>query len=842
MKKTSILVLIMVFVLSLCVSAFGCATKTPSTSESSSESEIESILESETTSDLESETTSELESESDSAPVAEVLDSAVYGQIVTANAGEAVLTSFNTYQVSYYFEDGALGGHSASYYYYKAEDAHCAYYKLVDGQDQIVSEINVIDGLKYSLDMDGEYTFAIFPEVDKNLQVFNFGFIDFSAFELDGDVVALNGEISFTVKAVEKDTQIATVFDFVVDEQTLLFKSAERRIEDADGAYLEVAQISFGYDVKAEVSTAVVEHISTFEENEGISFVLILNPEGDAVKTSYTVAEDVNIVMDNDSQDNTYTFYKNYSCTKDIEDLDEILVDYNGATVYATQTKEQFSFDFTLTEADIEQMNGFIAKFFELVETSSDFDEIDEQRAMVEDKMGYFVHQYYMGQIQYYMDISKQNGKDAFNFAQETYNDMYDAYITMYRDLYEMSDNEYSIWMFEDWTEEDLSILYQDNETISALETANTQLEQQFNELAKDADWSHNVEVLYEQLVANNQQLAALHGYDNAYDYMATESYHRNYSDEERASLLANAKKYVYLFYTQAMDKWEAVNAGIDTDLYKRYNLVSASSTKSLKNEYISGYINSYNNSLNQKMKNMYEKKAAKFALVAKSMGTAYVNYSSYYEEGFAFFGREYQDLLTVIHEMGHYVANSAYSLGDMGYDLAETHSQSNEWMMLYYLKDKIDVDVHEVMYSLRLANSMYIVLYGIIVDEFEYRVYNAETPYFAGEYQAVLEGVLDDLGVGAGKVDEFYSYVQQVTLTSPVYYLNYATSELTSIGFYTMAEEEGYEVAQEAYRKLQEDCDLSLSYAQIIASLGLRGPFEEATYKAIQKVFFTED
>ena len=280
----------------------------------------------------------------------------------------------------------------------------------------------------------------------------------------------------------------------------------------------------------------------------------MLNPQGESVTTSYAVANGVNIVMDNDAEGNTYTFYKNHACTKDIEDLDEILVDYNGATVYATITGPQFSFDFTLTEADIEQMNSYIALYLQLVETSSTFDEIEDQRAFVEDMMGYFVHQYYMGEIQYYLDISKQSGKDKLNFAQETYNDMYEAYIAMYRTVYEMEDNEYSVWMFADWTEEDLSILYQDNEAIAELETANTQIEQQFNDLESGDDWSYNVEVLYEQFVANNQQIAALHGYDNAYEYKAIESYNRRYSTEERAALIEYIKLLIFhctMEYTQ---------------------------------------------------------------------------------------------------------------------------------------------------------------------------------------------------------------------------------------------------------------------------------------------------
>ena len=145
----------------------------------------------------------------------------------------------------------------------------------------------------------------------------------------------------------------------------------------------------------------------------------------------------------------------------------------------------------------------------------------------------------------------------------------------------------------------------------------------------------------------------------------------------------------------------------------------------------------------------------------------------------------------------------------------------------------------YNITKSLRMVNGFYSIMHAMIVDEFEYRVYTAETPYVAGEFREVMKGVLAYFGMMESDIETYYdNYAQIVTITSPVYYLNYATSEIAAMGFYAIAEQQGYDVAQEVYRKLQEDCDLSKTYGEILKEIGLPSPFEEQTYIDMGTVF----
>ena len=80
----------------------------------------------------------------------------------------------------------------------------------------------------------------------------------------------------------------------------------------------------------------------------------------------------------------------------------------------------------------------------------------------------------------------------------------------------------------------------------------------------------------------------------------------------------------------------------------------------------------------------------------------------------------------------------------------------------------------------------------------------------------------------------DMVTYVKYVSILQPVYYISYATSEISSISLYLIAEE-NYATAQEIYRKLQEDIDPTAGFLANVELAGLMSPFAEETYVALQ-------
>ena len=803
MKKKSILLLLVALTLSLVFGLVGCTTV----------SEGEGVK-------LSNETT--------------------FSLIKDKNDAEFLLDKMSNYHVVYDFAEGDMDGFHADYFYSVTDGDLSADYSLMDADGKVLAATNIRSDFSYTLNADGSCVLGIYMEALTKNQLLELGTISFDDQNLSSGINFNGTELAFsTTNAVEGE--IATSYDWVVDYETLLIKNLERTVTDVDGNVVQKATISFGYGVDGFVPNLTAYETITDSNAEQVSLNVLFNPDGQnyEFEKTYTVAIGTNVVFNSTESGESYLFYENAACTRDIENVGEYLEYYKDLTVFAAKGRPQFSFEFTLCDEDVEEMQAYIDLFLQMLEEGYSISDVESVRMAIEEKMAYFVHTYYMGQITYYSNMADSKCQETFVYAQTTYYDMYDAYIGAYKAVYEMDEqNEYRKYFFEGWVDEDYAIFEQDNQAISELEAANTELEMEYDKLSPNSDdYSEKVEVIYEQFVANNQKIAELNGYENAYEYLSETSYDRYYSEEERAAFWEYLKEYVIPMYTWASNEFMGLMDKQD-DLDEVYDFIDASID--LKTDkYLNGYIDSFDNSLKVKMKGMSEKSAAYFAQSSLSAGTAFANYSSYYDEAFTFFGAGYQGLLTVVHEMGHYISFDSYSLSNMGYDLAETHSQGNEWLMLYYLNDKMDRQMfYKRLLYYRLTVGFQTVVYSALVDAFEYAVYTAGTPVKAGEFMDLMEEVARGFGIYS-TWDKYYDYALRVVISSPVYYMNYATSEIASLGFYSIAKIEGYEVAQEVYRALQEDCDISKPYGQILKDIGLNSPFEEQTYIDLQESFF---
>ena len=256
-------------------------------------------------------------------------------------------------------------------------------------------------------------------------------------------------------------------------------------------------------------------------------------------------------------------------------------------------------------------------------------------------------------------------------------------------------------------------------------------------------------------------------------------------------------------------------------------------------NEYLTGYINSYPEEMKTVMNHLFDRNALVYSTSDNAHSAAYTSYSDYCEQPFVFLGNGMQNLLTLVHEMGHYVSFYHFTELTLPYDTAEVHSQGNEWLLLYYLDGKIDDDVYEMLLLDRLLTGLDIAIISTIVDEYEERIYtgNITSPQ---QFRAVMESVLEEYKeveqlYGA---DVVYNYAQRVTLESPVYYLSYATSELAAMTFYTVAVEDGYDEAQKIYIDLCLETPVGDSFFDTLSDVGLPDPFQPITVVRMTEAF----
>jgi len=512
-----------------------------------------------------------------------------------------------------------------------------------------------------------------------------------------------------------------------------------------------------------------------------------------------------------------------------------------GCTAESQEEWKQISFAYTLTAQEVEDVFASIAQ----LETCIDNGKNRKITAAYEDmdeKTDYIVHQYVSAEIGYYSDLDDDTAYERYVEAEAFYMDVREEYMRVMKKLY-ASNLSAKDKIFADWTAQQLKELETSNEAVIDLERQQNDLLREYLELEdpESASWSKAVEDIYFDYIACSQQLAAYYGYDNFYDYIANEIYMRQYTDAQREAFRSNVKDVILPFYIEVAELYDTKRAQLTKEQKAQFDALRREACLA-DNLYLTGYMDSYPEEMRTIMHNLFDKDAAVYTQSDSAHVVAYTNYSEYYDQPYVFYGNGAQDLLTVVHELGHYASFYHFTDATLPYDTCEVHSQANEWLMLHYLSDKLDPDVYEAFLLWRLDYGLSNIVACTIVDAFEELVYQQNALKSPEDFRTVLYSVLNEYENIDYIMDyeDFYIYAQYVTMESPVYYLSYATSELVSMLFYTIAEEQGYEAAQDIYIDLCLETPIGEIFFDTLMDVGLPNPFETDTVREIIHAYDT--
>lgn len=500
---------------------------------------------------------------------------------------------------------------------------------------------------------------------------------------------------------------------------------------------------------------------------------------------------------------------------------------------------EPISFEYTLTEQDekdalaiIKELEGYVEKdkFLKIISTIR----------KLNDKQAYIDHQYMVSQIDYYSDLENAKAYETFVEAERISMNVRSESLRVLKKLYN-TDSLAKVMVFGALSESQLNKLKNSGEEVTALEEEQNELFRQYLELEdpESEEWSAALAELYLKFVKNGTEYASHFDYDNYYEYAAKEMYFREYTKEQREAFRKNVKEQVLPFYLEIYE------------LYKeKLKLLSDEQEDMLTslrkdiceptNEYLTEYIASYPQEMETVMNYLFEQEALIYSESENAHTVAFTNFSFKYSQPYIFLGKDCQNILTLVHELGHYTAFYHFADSVMPYDTCEVHSQGNEWLFLNDLEGKIDSDVYETFLLWRLRNGLEIVVVATLVDEYEEAVYTSDSLASAADLKGILSKVyngykgLED----AYPFEDIYVYCQYVTMESPVYYLSYATSELAAQSLYMIAEEDGYEKAQEIYFNLCLTTPTGLPFFDTLSDVGLPDPFKPDVVQRIIEAF----
>ena len=357
-----------------------------------------------------------------------------------------------------------------------------------------------------------------------------------------------------------------------------------------------------------------------------------------------------------------------------------------------------------------------------------------------------------------------------------------------------------------------------------------------------DENYPHQVDELYSIFVNSSNELSKYESFDNYLDYSYFSEYDRDYKASDTDEFFKGVIDVV-------IPKFNEVLVNYQNDL----NMLSRSDEKIFDNIFEDDAFTNSFSYIEEYKKNMGGEFEESFDNLFKEGGKYFISYekdgyegafqSSYYEffekNPFVFYGPNYHNALTVVHEFGHYFADDKGTNKSKCYDLSETQSQGNEFLFLNYLLENKDFsnNLKNLINDYSLYDSLITILYASIVNEVEKKCYTMDNFDSNGLIKAVDELYEEYplLSKSIFKKSYILDYCRKVLLTAPGYYISYATSLIGALNINKIAQT-SFDDAKAAYLMIinySEDLD---EYREIYNYAGLKDPLARETLEYIFK------
>ena len=491
---------------------------------------------------------------------------------------------------------------------------------------------------------------------------------------------------------------------------------------------------------------------------------------------------------------------------------------------------------YEMTDADVDKFYLLLEQCKKAALDGKDGDTVMAAYEKMEDQFDYMDTQLSIATVLYYSDLNNESASQLVLDCTDIINQAQDDYLEMAKELYK-AEFPAKERFFEDWTEQDIAMLLSHTSEVTELTNRNSEIEVAYQDLQDDPDMYTKMVPLYIEMVQNNNRIAQIYGYDNYYEYAYAMVYDRDYGSKEINAMRDYVSEYLPGAAENALNNFtESVNS---LGYFQQGQL-----SRFLFNSFTPGYTTELENYLatlpEQTRKDMLDMFNGNIILADSTAGAMEGAFTTTIGEDrmICFFGPDYSNTLTVVHEVGHYYGGQHTVLDSLPLDLAETQSQGNEWLFMGYMENEMSEKVYNTTVDYKMYSDIVTIMLCVIIDEFEERVYTH--PNIASltcdDLDAIMEDVcsryggIDFLGEIATNVQEYW---RMVVVEQPVYYISYGVSAIASINIYTIADED-YEEAVEIYCSLIEDIDLDEGFLGNIQNAGLDGPFDEDVYEKL--------
>ncbi len=344
----------------------------------------------------------------------------------------------------------------------------------------------------------------------------------------------------------------------------------------------------------------------------------------------------------------------------------------------------------------------------------------------------------------------------------------------------------------------------------------------------------------YSKVVSSYNKMAKLAGYKNYLYYSYDEIYGREYDPSYIKSFNEFVKKYVVPELKESAELFSNIEANISKKYYGRMAhilttpFISDTTLLDKYSEYVGGsyYLN---------YEELFDHGYYYFSNEKNALNGAYTTYLYNVDSPAVYFGPDYMDIMTVVHEYGHYFAYKENDGWSGSFDLAETQSQGNELVFLAFLEQEtgeasiVTNAIRTYLLNKYLSN----ILLSTIVNDFELYVYennivdpNAYDNIFIDICSRYLPYA--ELKVLYGF--ELTDYWKYVALENAGYYISYAVSLIPALELYISASDNlnyGLNQLLDVIVDVRDDD----GYIRTLSNAGLFSPFDGRAFKKIPEL-----
>ena len=464
----------------------------------------------------------------------------------------------------------------------------------------------------------------------------------------------------------------------------------------------------------------------------------------------------------------------------------------------------------------------------EALGTSGSFDDVIALYEELHDRFVEISDNAYAAYIEYSADVTDEALNEAMESSDYELTECYDALLSA---LHELSTGSFGedleeyfgdeifelIADYEEMTDEQLEREQRITELVSEYQTLSAELYDPYDlsVLAEQAA------PIYLELVKLRNLTAKEAGYDNYAEYAYVEAFGREYSEEDvnefrkavksaGSNMFSTYYDFFSYYYYYGDDEDVLTVSECLTILEKYADRIDPIAGESVEYLLTNDLYDIAEGS--QRLDSSYTVELSKSPFI-------FINFDEYY------------NLDTLTHEFGHFTAMHNNENPDLLFygsdlDISEIHSNGLELLYSHYY-DEIygadSADSHTL--SLVLSGLVDDIIYGCLVDEFEWTVY--ENPDMtADELNSLFSRLEREYGDPYGNEGYFWSAIGHI-FESPLYYISYAVSYIGALQIWEQSLDD-FEGACGTWASLIKDYNVNTDYYfDVIDGIGLI-PFTE--------------